>query len=1529
MLSLQKGNTKLSDIIAWRKDLMVKLAKHLNYTKYVHRLNEHDMKSVLECSSTSHIQTKCPPRIEIDKDEIINNVMSAYGLTKDQLDVPENKEIKHEIHKRISKKILEYDDVKSDIASIIFESLDISIRNRVMALECAPYVLQEPYALFQLVLYLVRRSDSNVLVEQNELSNDLNSTVPNENEDIHDYYSRYTDKLKALLSVGYKEAALSRGTYFIRSVCHNNSWRGILERENQVRQSNWFCSGITNTEESNIENFEKMASTVINTIRKSLDFQAWVVPTQIKDNIHANVANDVGVPTEPHCPWCSTVLKIQSKHKLDDCFQVSALMKSLSKQDSARDLAKLFGDITASGAIPRFNSKEQRFKPYNLQTTSTKSNNALIFNSEKHFGASNEAGLKFLELNNNALTALSFHNNTDRGNDLGNYIMLDSGCDRNVISDPSILRNICNIKPRNIQGVGSIVATQSGETVFGEALYLPAAKVNLISQSQLIDEGKFQIEYNISEDVYKVYNDLHSFIFHRKGGLYAMSKENIEWKTAQREFDETFAMAHANDQHNLTLPPHAKERAKRAEDLHIILGHPSDTVLEKAIDYDLADTNLTSADVRNMRRINGPCQGCSEGKTVQNVAGGNYHPATLPGEVIHIDLIQVPAGAKSSTSVIIAVDELSTYGMVKDIVSKSTTTLFHSLMHIVNWFKTKGAYTKRIRCDAENALKSLTPLLAHEGITLDNRPPGEHEKYAENRVRCIRAKMRAMESSMAFQLPMNLSIYLLKCANNLLNVVPTTRTGNRSPYTVMYEERPKPSSLPFGQTVMVTDPTPHSSYNNREARANAAIYLGMSETSSTSGYFLMLGTLTVKQRSITAAKCAPFGDHIATMLKPLHNDVSFSQEVPPAGRVVTLIDKENFVQENRSTQSLRHVDKGDKEENQEEQTSPEETSEALPSENEPLNTEQQVETGTSEETHDPTISASVPESKPEENSEKPHKVSRFGREYKTPAKMATAFLCTLSKDIERYGEPGLEAAKAEINQILKTGCLSPVHESEITNEEKHKALDCKLFIQSKRDGRTKARLVGGTGASSQDKGLYPDLSSPTVRYESVMLLLKAAAHNGQKVAVADIPGAYLHAKFTDLSLDAKPDARRFVKANGRLASLMADNHKHCKNAITKHGIIFLEIKRALYGLIESAKLWYCELSSMLIAQGFSQHECDPCIFSKPNQQFTIGVYVDDIIILYRRQQDLSWFLSLLEKTYGEPRAQMIGPIDYLNVTITRQNDGGMTISQKRYILAIAEKFPKYFSADTTSYPSTPYDAKLFEPLDTTPAEDPKTFTSVVMSLVYTCTRGRPDIFLGISFLCTHVQSPTKADEQKLKRICLYLMGTIDKVLLLTPSPELNLISWIDASYAIHQDAKGHSGVIITAGEKGGSPVFISSRKQKLVARSSTEAELIALHDGSPQVVWSRKFLEELGFAQRPVIIKQDNKSAMFMAEKGSGTFQRTKHMAVRYFGIKQLVDDGVAKLDFAPTDDMLADPLTKPVVGKKFLEWRDTILFDT
>jgi hypothetical protein len=125
---------------------------------------------------------------------------------------------------------------------------------------------------------------------------------------------------------------------------------------------------------------------------------------------------------------------------------------------------------------------------------------------------------------------------------------------------------------------------------------------------------------------------------------------------------------------------------------------------------------------------------------------------------------------------------------------------------------------------------------------------------------------------------------------------------------------------------------------------------------------------------------------------------------------------------------------------------------------------------------------------------------------------------------------------------------------------------------------------------------------------------------------------------------------------------------------------------------------------------------------------------------------------------------------------------------------------------------------------------------------------------------------------------------------------------------------------------GGGAVYAKSGKQKLVAKSSTEAELVGLSDGLSQVIWTRNFLEKQGYQVGPAVVHQDNKSTIALSEKGRSTSGRTRHVSIRYFFVKDRIDSKEIELRYIGTEEMIADFFTKPLQGALFISMRSKIM---
>jgi hypothetical protein len=214
--------------------------------------------------------------------------------------------------------------------------------------------------------------------------------------------------------------------------------------------------------------------------------------------------------------------------------------------------------------------------------------------------------------------------------------------------------------------------------------------------------------------------------------------------------------------------------------------------------------------------------------------------------------------------------------------------------------------------------------------------------------------------------------------------------------------------------------------------------------------------------------------------------------------------------------------------------------------------------------------------------------------------------------------------------------------------------------------------------------------------------------------------------------------------------------------------------------------------------------------------------------------------------------------------------------------------------------------------------DQRSFMSLCAMLMFVSQSAYLEIRPAAVKLSTKYNRATELDMLKARRVAEYIYGSKDlHCLVLAPKP-LKLLSAADASYAEHVDGKSHSGGTIGfESEMSCNFAFVSS-KQPVVAKSAGEAELIAQNKVGDFVKWAKVLLEELGYFQGKVPMNVDSTCAIQMMKQGTGSFKRAKNIKVRFFWLKELIDQGQIELVYTHTSELVADILMKPLTGWKF-----------
>jgi hypothetical protein len=208
------------------------------------------------------------------------------------------------------------------------------------------------------------------------------------------------------------------------------------------------------------------------------------------------------------------------------------------------------------------------------------------------------------------------------------------------------------------------------------------------------------------------------------------------------------------------------------------------------------------------------------------------------------------------------------------------------------------------------------------------------------------------------------------------------------------------------------------------------------------------------------------------------------------------------------------------------------------------------------------------------------------------------------------------------------------------------------------------------------------------------------------------------------------------------------------------------------------------------------------------------------------------------------------------------------------------------------------------------------YHSHIMRIQYLTKHVRYDTVFPVSILNKRIRSPTEKDWNDLKILIGYLKGTRDLKLVLKPGKNLNRVTgYIDASFAVHPDMKGHAGCVVLLGD---APIYVKASAGKINTKSSTEEELCGVHEYSNMVIWIRNLMNEIGYTQDVGIIKQDNMSTMDLIYEGRAKALSTKHIDRRYFYVRDLITRKLVRVVYCRTDMMIADIFTKPLSGYYF-----------
>ncbi|PRQ41825.1 putative RNA-directed DNA polymerase [Rosa chinensis] len=329
------------------------------------------------------------------------------------------------------------------------------------------------------------------------------------------------------------------------------------------------------------------------------------------------------------------------------------------------------------------------------------------------------------------------------------------------------------------------------------------------------------------------------------------------------------------------------------------------------------------------------------------------------------------------------------------------------------------------------------------------------------------------------------------------------------------------------------------------------------------------------------------------------------------------------------------------------------------------------------------------------------------------------------------------------------------------------------------------------------------------------------------------------------------------------------------------------------------------------AFGYRQSNSDHTLFirHKAGKLTVLIVYVDDMVVT---GDDPVERKALQDYLATEFEMKDLGQLKYfLGIEVARSKEG-ISLSQRKYVLDLLTETGMLDCQPV----ETPMEMnhRLGEWKDQVPTNKSR-YQCLVGKLIY-LSHTRPDIAYAVGVVSQFMHAPSEDHMNAVYRILRYLKAAPGKGLLFAKKDKLVVEGYTDADWAGSKvDRRSTSGYFTFV---GGNLVTWRSKKQKVVARSSAEAEFRGMAHGVCELLWIRHLLKDLGFKNRKTMdLHCDNKAAIEIAHNPV-QHDRTKHVEVDRHFIKENLDRKIICFPFVQSEEQLADILTKAVSGKVF-----------
>jgi hypothetical protein len=439
---------------------------------------------------------------------------------------------------------------------------------------------------------------------------------------------------------------------------------------------------------------------------------------------------------------------------------------------------------------------------------------------------------------------------------------------------------------------------------------------------------------------------------------------------------------------------------------------------------------------------------------------------------------------------------------------------------------------------------------------------------------------------------------------------------------------------------------------------------------------------------------------------------------------------------------------------------------------------------------------------------------------------------------------------------------------------------CRKLNEANEVIRFKARWVGFGNHQEPNKHYYLTYAS-VGRIETFKMMLSIAVSYKWDVFQFDVETAFLHGEM---------DADVYVRQVSGFEVPGKENW-------------VWKLNKSLYGMKQAPRMWKKHLSGTLKSLGLTPSIMDDALFFNADRTLFLHMYVDDGLIVGQNKSIITSFLSKLEKAYKIKVKEK--PTQHLGYTL-EWGTNSVVLHHQAYV----EKILCAFNMESANSVRTPLPTNALHQveLESTPF-DAAVMQKAMGYINYLAIHSRPDIAFATNLLSRYSSRPTQHHWSLVKHLLRYIKGTMKfGIEIKDHSLPRELVGYADADYAMsNPDKKSTTGYVV---KFQGNVICWKSKKQSVVAQSTTEAEFISINVCAKQVRWMKNLLINMKIPVGVPCIRNDNAGAVIIS-KELRLSENSKHIEIRYQYLRDIVAKNQLTVEDISTDDMIADILTK------------------